>query len=192
MPDVTGCAGAPTTSDPCPRCDLLLGLGLVHVEGVWRSADRVIVTVSTSWQRMGCPACGVVALSRGRAVRVLRDVPHGQTGVWLRWRQRRWRCPDPGCGVGTFTEQVPALVAARGSITVRAVTWAIGQLRREHATIAGLARQLGTSWKTLWRAIKPRLQDLADDQARFMGCSAWASMSTCGTTSMSASAARRS
>ncbi|WP_211220444.1 transposase family protein [Acidipropionibacterium thoenii] len=77
--------------------------------------------------------------------------------------------PDPDCGVATFTEQVPDLVAARGSITVRAVSWAIGQLRGEHATLAGLARQLGTSWKTLWRAIKPRLQGLAADQTRFGG-----------------------
>ncbi len=66
-------------------------------------------------------------------------------------------------------EQVPSLVASRGSITARAVSWAIGQLRREHATIAGLARQLGTSWKTVWRAIEPELVRLAADEARFEG-----------------------
>ena len=57
--------------------------------------------------------------------------------------------------------------AVRGSITARAVTWAIGQFRREHATIAGLARQLGTSWKTVWRAIEPELVRLAADESRF-------------------------
>jgi transposase len=56
-----------------------------------------------------------------------------------------------------------------GVRSARAVTWAIGQLRREHATIAGLARQLRTSWKTLWRAIKPELQRLAADETRFAG-----------------------
>src|SRR5699024_2185375 len=71
--------------------------------------------------------------------------------------------------VGTFTEQVPTLVPARGSITRRAIEWAIGQLRAEHATIAGLARQLGTSWKTMWRAVRPRLQELAEDASRFEG-----------------------
>lgn len=64
-------------------------------------------------------------------------------------------------------EQVPSLVAPRGSVTVRAVYWAIGQLRREHATIRGLARQLGTSWKTLWRAVEPELVTLAADESRF-------------------------
>ena len=64
-------------------------------------------------------------------------------------------------------EQLPALVARRGSITKRAVSWAIGQLRREHATVHGLARQLGTSWKTVWRAIEPELVKLAADESRF-------------------------
>ena len=69
----------------------------------------------------------------------------------------------------TFVEQLPGLVARRGSITTRAVGWAIGQLRREHATVQGLARQLRTSWKTLWRAIRPVLERLAGDESRFTG-----------------------
>jgi len=64
-------------------------------------------------------------------------------------------------------EQIPSPVAPRGSITKRAVTWAIGQMRREHATIQGLARQAGTSWKTVWRAIEPELVKLAADESRF-------------------------
>jgi hypothetical protein len=49
------------------------------------------------------------------------------------------------------------------------VAWAVGQLRREHATIAGLARRLAVSWWALWRAIKPVLEDLAGDESRFTG-----------------------
>lgn len=167
MPNATGCAGAPTT-DPCSRCDVLLGLDGVHVEQVERGPTSLTVTVSTPWALMGCPACGVVAEGHGRRVRVLHDVP-GQMPVTVRWRQRTWRCPDAGCGVGMFVEQLPQLVRPRGSLTNRAVTWAIGQLRYEHATIQGLARQLGTSWKTLWRAVKPRLVELADDESRLGG-----------------------
>jgi len=89
--------------------------------------------------------------------------------VVVRWRQRTWRCPDPGCPVGVFVEQHPALVAPRGSLSCRAVTWAITQLRHEHATVAGLARQLGTSWKTVWRAVRPRLVELAGDESRLEG-----------------------
>jgi len=101
-------------------------------------------------------------------VRVLHDVP-GLVPVTIRWRQRTWRCPDAGCPVGVFVEQHPDLVRPRGSLTCRAVTWAIAQLRHEHATIAGLARRLGTTWKTLWRAVRPRLEALADDEARLGG-----------------------
>lgn len=155
---------APNT-DPCTRCDVLLGLEGVRVE---RSPTCLTATVSTPRQLMGCPGCGVVAVGCGRRVRRLRDVP-GALPVAVLWRQRTWRCPDAGCPVGVFVEQHPALVAPRGSLTVRAVTWAIGQLRYEHATIAGQARQLGTTWKTLWRAGEPRLVELTDDEARLAG-----------------------
>jgi len=168
MPNATGCAvGAPAT-DPCPRCDVLLGPTGVHVIGVQRQERRLRVTVQTPWQLMGCPDCGVVALSTGRRTRVLHDIP-GLVPVEVHWRQRRWACPDAGCPRGTFSEQLPTLVAPRGSLTARAIGWAIGQLRFEHATIDGLARRLAVSWWTLWRVVKPRLEDLAADENRFAG-----------------------
>lgn len=148
---------------------MLLGLPGVRVDAVERDEDRMTVTVSTPWQLMGCPDCGVVAPSRGRHRRILHDVPHGDVRVRLVWRQRVWRCPDAACPRGTFAEQVPELVALRGSITTRAVVWAIGQLRREHATISGLARRLAVSWWALWRAVKPELERRAGDESRFAG-----------------------
>lgn len=68
MSTTTGCAAAPTTSDPCSRCDVLLGLKGLHVEAVERGRELMTVTVSTLWILMGCPAC-VVAPSRGRRLR---------------------------------------------------------------------------------------------------------------------------
>ncbi len=124
------------------------------------------VAVSTPRRLEGCPDCGVVAVGRGRWVRVLRDVPHGDVRVQVAWRQRRWRCPE-ACPRGTFAEQVPTLVTARGVLTGRAVGWVLGQLRREHTTIAGPARRLGVGWATLWRAVEPELERLAADPARF-------------------------
>jgi transposase len=164
----SGCASARSAACPCLRCDLLLGLDGVHVEHVDRRDGLLVVTVSSPATPTGCPSCGVVATGRGRRRRVLHDVP-GVTRVRIVWRQRVWRCGDEDCARKTFTEHLPALVARRGSITARAVSWAIGQLRREHATIAGLARQLGTSWKTVWRAIEPELLTLAADESRFDG-----------------------
>ncbi|WP_198303508.1 ISL3 family transposase [Cellulomonas sp. PSBB021] len=168
MPNATGCAAGAPASDPCPRCEVLLGLDGVQVVGVERDDGRLRVTVQTPWTLMGCPDCGVVAPSRGRRTRVLHDVP-GTVPVEIVWRQRRWACPDAGCPRRTFSEQVPTLVTARGSITTRAISWAIRQLRAEHATIGGLARQLRVAWWTLWRVVKPRLEDLAADESRFAG-----------------------
>ncbi|MDF9279274.1 hypothetical protein P4U43_15905, partial [Arthrobacter sp. EH-1B-1] len=58
-------------SRACSRCDLLVGLEGVHVEQVQRVDGVLVVTVSTSPQPMGCPACGVIAVGRGRRRRVL-------------------------------------------------------------------------------------------------------------------------
>lgn len=162
----SGCADARSAFCPCSRCDLLLGLDGVHVEGVERHEGLIVVTVSSPSTPAGCPSCGVLAVGRGRRRRVLHDVP-GASRVRVLWRQRVWRCDDDSCVRKTFVEQLPTLVAPRGSITKRAIAWAIGQLRREHATIQGLARQLGTSWKTVWRAIEPELVTLAADESRF-------------------------
>jgi hypothetical protein len=42
-------------------------------------------------------------------------------------------------------------------------------MRREHAPVLGLARQLGTTWRTVWKAIAPLLQEMADAESRFEG-----------------------
>ena len=64
-------------------------------------------------------------------------------------------------------EQDPDVARPRARLTRRATSWAIGQMRRENASVQGLARQLGCTWKTLWRAVKPVLETAADDETRF-------------------------
>jgi hypothetical protein len=68
-----------------------------------------------------------------------------------------------------FTEQHDEIARPRGLLTTRACWWAVGQLRGEHASVLGLARQLGTTWRTVWRSIEPLLQVMVDDPARFDG-----------------------
>ncbi|MFD1890630.1 transposase family protein [Luteococcus peritonei] len=64
-----------------------------------------------------CPDCGVLARSHGRHARVLHDVPFGDTAVVIVWRTRTWRCAEPLCGKGSFTEQDPAVAAPRALLT---------------------------------------------------------------------------
>jgi transposase len=118
---------------------------------------------------VGCPACGFLAVSHGRRIHELVDTPSFGRSVQLRWRKRTWSCAEPACSVGTFTEQDERLARPRALLTARACWWAVRQLRREHASVAGIARQLGTSWRTVWRSVAPLLEAMAADESRFAG-----------------------
>lgn len=152
----------------CDNCDLLVGLDGLHVLAVHDQEDAgLVVTVESAPAVMGCPACGVLAHSHGRRAVELIDSPCFGRRVRIRWLKRTWSCPEPTCPVRTFTEQDEQVARPRALLTTRACRWAIGQLRREHASVHGLARQLGTSWATVWRSVRPLLQAAADDESRF-------------------------
>ena len=152
----------------CARCDLLVGLDGLRVVEVARDAGGALsVTVESEPEVMGCRACGVVAHAHGRVVVDLVDAPSFGRRVRIRWLKRRWVRPDPDCPTATFVEQNAAVASPRATLTVRACWWAIGQLRREHASVNGIRRQLGTGWRTVWAAIKPLLQAADGDPARF-------------------------
>ena len=164
---------AVASGDYCNRCDLLVGIGGVHVTAVGEAADRrgqrlLQVSVESTSALTGCPACGAVSASHGRRSVTLVDSPCFGTPVRLLWRKRTWRCPTDLCGI-SFTEQNGEIAFARALLTRRACWWAIGQIRREHASVQGLARQLGCSWRTVWRSVEPLLVAMAGDESRFNG-----------------------
>ena len=97
------------------------------------------------------------------------DAPWAGVPVRIRWFKRRWICRETTCPTVTFLEHDERVCAPRARLGVRAIRWAIRQLRFEGATILGLARQLGTTWNTVWSHIKPCLQAASDDPARFTG-----------------------
>ena len=82
---------------------------------------------------------------------------------------RRWICRERTCQTVTFLEHDERVCAPRARLGVRAIRWAIRQLRFEGATISGLARQLGTTWNPVWSLLKPCLPAASDDPARFAG-----------------------
>lgn len=169
MSEPTACARARSRPDPsyCDRCDVLVGLDGFHVLEVAEQPGRVQVVVESAPAPMGCLTCGVLVASHGRRDVVLIDVPCFGRPVRLVWRKRTWRCTEDECSGKAFTEQHADLARPRALLTTRAAWWAVGQLRREHASIAGIARQLGTTWRTVWRSIKPLLEAMAADEARF-------------------------
>ena len=175
MSEPTTCACARSRPDPCycQNRDLLVGLPGLHVICVAERGGRrgpvLRVVVETSARVEACRTCGVIAQSHGRRDVRLVDVPCMGRPVELVWRKRTWRCDEPGCGAGSFTEQDDTVARPRALLSTRACWWAIGQIRREHASVAGVARQLGTTWNTIWSSIRPLLQAMADDETRFDG-----------------------
>jgi len=148
----------------------LVGLVGLHVTDVERGrGGGLVVTVESAPTVMGCSVCGVVSHGHGSTMAEFVDAPSFGRPVRLRWRKHRWVCPEPTCLVGSFVEQDPAIALPGRLLTIRAIRWAIGQLRDEQASIEGLSRQLGIDWKTLWRAIRPVLETAAEDEGRFEG-----------------------
>ena len=168
MTEPTTCCRA--DGNYCTRCDLLIGLNGLRVIGVERrERDGLTVTVESPPGPVGCPGCGVLATGHGRAPVPLVDAPAMGRPVRLLWRKRRWRCLEPACPVVTFLEQDQAVAAPRSKLTTRAAWWAIEQIRREHASVNGIRRQLSTSWRTVWETIRPLLEAAEQKPARFDG-----------------------
>jgi len=160
----------------CARVDALFNLPGIHVidvgwgaeSGEQDAREQLLLAVETGPRPMGCPACGVVAASHGRRVRRLHDISAFGAPVELVWRVRRWRCGESACPVGVFTEESD-LALARAKLTTRAAWWAISCIQRDTASVAAVARRLGVDWHTVWDAIAPLLEALADDPARLAG-----------------------
>ena len=155
--------------DRCDRCDLLVDLEGFHLMSAVRTPDALVLDVESCNQLAGCPDCGVIAQGHGRVVVEVIDAPWAGVPVRIRWHKRRWICREHTCQITTFAEQNHSVCAPRARLGVRAIRWAIRQLRFEGATISGLARQLGTTWNTVWSHVKPCLQAASDDPARFAG-----------------------
>ena len=174
MAEPTSCCAVP--GGYCARVDSLFNLPGVHVTDVaWRTdrdeevlGDQLVLGVETGPVPVGCPGCGVVAASHGRRLRRLHDIPAFGAPVELLWRVRRYRCLEPLCPGGVFTEDHD-LAFARAKLTTRAAWWAISCIQRDTASVAAVARRLGVDWHTVWDAIAPILGDLADDPARLAG-----------------------
>ena len=167
MSHPTCCCSA--SLDRCDRCDLLVGLEGFHLMSVARTPDALVLDVESCNQLAGCPGCGVIAQGHGRMVVEVIDAPWAGVPARIRWFKRRWICREHTCQTVTFLEHDERMCAPRARLGTRAIRWAIRQLRFEGATIAGLARQLATTWNTVWSHIKPCLQAASDDPARFAG-----------------------
>lgn len=109
-------------------CELLVRLGDVDLVGIGDLGEGapLEVVIRSRKPRPVCEGCGGSVWSKGYRSVVLVD---------FRWRKRRWTCPNPGCGLGSFVEQDPTVgpVAARtpsGSVSTNTTyTWGFSTTR---------------------------------------------------------------
>jgi len=150
----------------CARADAMFDVVDMHVlDVVVDDRQRLVLTVESDQLQHGCPSCGVLAVGHGRRVRWLHDAPCFGRVTVLRWLVRVWRCREPGCPMGTFSE-THDLAPPRMMLTARAVRWATDALSYDDTTVSALARHLGVDWHTCWNAIEAEAKARVGDPAR--------------------------
>lgn len=153
-------------TDPTRMCALIVGLPEVNVLGVEdEPGEPLRIHVETVTAVMGCAACGTRAwLKDQRPVTLVDLAAFGRPAV-LVWHKRRWRCPEPGCEVKTFTEQQPEIAAARAGVTDRAGRWMCRQVGQGQA-VSAVAAELGCDWHTVMDAALAYGTPLVEDPDR--------------------------
>jgi transposase len=113
---------------------------------------RTVTVETADASASGCPSCGVVSTSvKEYPTTRPRDLPYGETPLEIVWRKRRWRCVEPSCPRGSFTEtidELPARARTTGRLR-RAIATAVGDACR---SVAEVAEAFGVSWPTAHKA----------------------------------------
>ena len=153
----------------CARADAIFDVPGLHVLKVEDDAEgRLVVTAESDQVETGCPSCGVIAASHGRRPRILHDAPCLGRITIVRWMKRMWRCREPACPTGVFSE-THDIAPPRAVLTVRAVRWATDALAHDDTTVSALARHLGVDWHTAWNAIEIEAKARTGDPQRLTG-----------------------
>ena len=91
--------------DPERMVQLLIGLPDVNVLGV-DGRESIEIHVECRRSRPGCPECGMIAHLKDQRVITFVDLPCFGKPTKLACHKRRWRCPDPDCLNGSWTDRL--------------------------------------------------------------------------------------
>ena len=101
----------------------------VKCPSAWKALQVVVESASAP---VGCLDCGVIVHSAGRKTVELIDAPVCTAPAHLVWVKCRWRCAEPDCTRGVFTEQNPKVAAPRALLTCRCIAYGVLMMRREN------------------------------------------------------------
>ena len=134
-------------------------------------AGELWLYVETTADVVGCSRYGARATGHGRARTAVRDLPISGRPTVLMWSKRRWRCPDPDCGVNTWSETSEA-IAPRAVLSERARKRLAEMVNVDGDTIAGAAVEFGVGWHTANQAVADYTDPHIDDPDRLEGVTA--------------------
>ena len=99
---------------------------------------------------------------QGYRTALLLDLPAFGRPVRLRWRKRRWTCPNPDCEVRTLIEQDPETGPVRGLLTSRAAPRATVRVGRMRRPVGEVAEEPGCDWYTVNSEVRRRGEALLE------------------------------
>lgn len=123
------------------------------------------LSVETTDDRVGCPACGTRAVGHGRRRVQVRDLPIAGRPARIVWAKRIWLCPDRDCEMRTWTEASEA-IGPRASLTERARFEICRRVGEDGHSVAAVAAAFGIGWHTAMGAVREHGDRLVDDPAR--------------------------
>jgi transposase len=157
--------GAAVETNATRMC-ALLGLPVIAVLGVKdHDGEALRVHVETTATVVGCAGCGTRAWLKDQRPVTVVDLPAFGRPTVLVWHKRRWRCPEPACDVGSFTEQQHELAAPRAGWSDRAGRWMTAQVGRGRP-VSAVPAEHGSDWHTLMDAVVAYGTPLIEDPSR--------------------------
>jgi transposase len=153
--------------DPTRTCAILVDLPDVVILRADRIGAEFQVHVESCASRRGCPECGVIAVVKDRPVVAFVDLPVYGNPTKLFWHKRRFRCGDPDCEKGTWTEEDHRIAGPRMAMTDRAGRWATLEVGKFGRSVHEVATTLGCDWHTVNDAVVAYGKALVDHPDRF-------------------------